>query len=229
MADPQPYTSRKLVEPSLKDVLDLWKKDIMLSLNCHAIAKVQSFDPTKQTVSATIMYKKSFLQRDPNGNYVPVLRDYPILLDVPAIVLSGGSAHLTFPIAPGDECLILFNDRDIDNWFQSGQVGELSSTRLHSFSDGIALVGLNSLASLIQNYDSTRAVLRNGDAMVGVSATQIKIANNITTLNTLLGDLIDAINNIATTNAVIGVPCLISPASQAALTAIKVQIAGLLE
>ncbi|CAK9250669.1 unnamed protein product [Sphagnum jensenii] len=83
------------------------------------------------------------------------------------------------PIAQGDQCLILFNDRSIDNWFTSGQVQPLASSRLHSFSDGIALVGLNYLnngVTKLTNYDSTRAVLRNSTTGVGVSSTKANAA-----------------------------------------------------
>lgn len=229
MAETEIKQSRKNTEPALMDVLNLLKKDIMLNLNCHAIAQVQSFDSAKQTISATMMYQKTFFTKGDGETYSQVLKDYPILLDVPIVVMGGGNGHLTFPIAQGDECLILFNDRSIDNWFKSGQVVPVASSRLHSFSDGIAIVGLNSLKNSISNYDSARAVLFNGTTGVGVGAEKVKIYNQITTLNTLMASLIDAINAITTTNAVPGAPCALSPASIAAFTAIKTQIAGLLE
>lgn len=225
----QPQLTRKQVDPSLKDLLDLHKKDIMLSLNCHAIGTIQSFNSTNQTATATINYKKTVLKQDSNGVVYNELINYPVLLDIPVVILGGGICNLTFPITAGDECLILFNDRDIDNWFSSGQVGPVASSRLHSFADGIALVGVKSLAHSITGYDMTRAKLAYGETYVGVSATHIKIANNITTLNTLLQSLITTIQSITTTNAVVGVPCTLSPASIAALTSVASQIGGLLE
>lgn len=225
----QPQLNRKKVDPSLKDLLDLHKKDIMLSLNCHAIGTIQSFNSTNQTATATINYKKTVLKQDTNGVVYNELINYPVLLDIPVVIIGGGLCNLTFPIATGDECLILFNDRDIDNWFSSGQVGPVASSRLHSFADGIAIVGVKSLLHSITGYDMTRAKLAYGETYVGVSATQVKIANNITTLNTLLQSLITTIQAITTTNAVVGVPCTLSPASIAALTSVASQIGGLLE
>lgn len=199
MADPFVSNNIKKVDPTLKDLLDLAKKDIFLSFNCHAIATIQEFDETDQTVSATINYKKSFTQGQPDGSIITVLKDYPILVDVPVVILSGGPWSLTFPIAQGDECLILFNDRDIDNWFQSGQVGALASGRLHSFSDGIALVGLRSLARSIADYDTTRAVLgHSSGTMVAVGETLIKIANASTSLGAILTQLRTDLSSLAT-------------------------------
>ena len=165
------------VNPTLSDLLDLLKKEIFLDLNCHHIATVQSFNSQSQTVSATINYPKTFFNLNPDGTYTPVQVAYPQLVDVPVIVLGGGTCHLTFPITQGDQCLILCNDRNIDAWFQSGQNVPLTSSKTHSLSDGFALVGLNSLATSLANYDGSRAVLANGTTGVGVGTSQVKIFN----------------------------------------------------
>lgn len=229
MADPTPKLNQVVADPSLKDLLDLLKKDIFLSLSAHHIAAVQSFDPVKQTVSATILYKKTFMKFNPVANiYEPLLVDYPILVDCPVIFLGGGTCSLTFPIAQGDECLILFNDRALDTWFQGGQSKALPSGRLHSFSDGIALVGLRSLAHSLPSVDANRAVLQNGTTMVGVGADKVKVANQTTTLNTLLQSLVTAIKAITTLNSDMTTGA-VSSASQTTLTNIATQIGGLLE
>ena len=210
--------NRVAAEPSLRDLLDLHKKDLMLSLNCHAIATVQSFNEANQTITATINYKKTYFQLNKKTNvYVPFNLDYPLIIDCPVVILGGGPCSLTFPIAAGDECLILFNDRDIDNWFQGGPPMEVASGRLHSFSDGIALVGLRNSQRSLQAYDTTRVVLQNGTTKVGVGATKVIISNG-TTLNTLLGNLISTIQSLITTPAVPGVPCTLDPSTIAALS-----------
>jgi hypothetical protein len=231
-------------EPSLKDLLDLLKKDIMLSLNSHHVGTIESFNPVKQTATATVNYPKTYFQLNSStGLYNPVLVDYPLLVDCPVICLGGGKTALTFPIQQGDECLVLFNDRAIDSWFSGGAGAALSSPRLHSFSDGIILVGLRSLGNVLQSYDTVRAVLMNGTTLVGVGPTLIKIANNSTTLNTLLQNLVTNIKNLVSATAAITVTGVMSgggvsgpPANIAAINAITTQltttanqIAGLLE
>lgn len=209
-----------LYVPQLKDLLDLLKRDIMINFNCHAIAKIESFDAEKRTVKAKMLYCKTVYVKDKE-----TLVEYPLLLDVPVVILGGGNGRLTFPIAKGDECLILFNDRDIDNWMAGAKSGPVRTTRLHSFADAMALVGFLQVSS----YDTTRVKLSNGDTFVGISDSKIKIANNLTSLNECLADLIDKIKAISTTNAVPGLPCTLSPASIAQLDLIKTKIAGLLE
>lgn len=230
-------------EPSLKDLLDLLKKDVLLSLNAHHVGTIQSFNSAKQTATATINYPKTYYQLNSvTGLYNPVLVNYPLLVDCPVICLGGGTAALTFPIQSGDECLVFFNDRAIDNWFSGGAGAALSSQRLHSFSDGLILVGLRSLGKVLTNYDATRAVLRNGTTLVGVGPSLVKIANQQTTLNTLLQSLISNVQSLVSAASAITVTCAAPgnpsspPINSAAisavanqLTATANQIAGLLE
>lgn len=199
MTNPTPAFTRPGSTPGLRDVLNLLKKEILLQLNCHAVATVQTFDSDSQTVTAIVNYKKSNLvKNEETGLYSAVLMDYPVLLDVPVIIMGGGGFSLTFPISLGDECLILFNDRDIDNWFQGNSSQSPASARLHSFSDGIALVGLNSSPNVYSNYDTTHAIMKSASgAELGIGETLIRIANNGTTLNTLLQDLIAAISGLS--------------------------------
>lgn len=206
MANPQQQQNLVPNEPSLNDLLNLLKKEIMLDLNCHHPATVQSFNSQAQTVVATVNYTKTFFQiNTATGQYDPVQVNYPLAIDCPVIILGGGAARLTFPIAAGNECLLLFNDRDLDNWLQSGQVGPVATSRLHSFSDAIALVGLSSAGNVVADYDAERAVLRNGQTKVGVGADKVLIANSDGTLNTLLQNILTQLESLATAAAAITV------------------------
>lgn len=207
---------------SVKSLLEAFKTDAAISLNCHHVGTIQSFDPNTQTATASINYLKTAFQYDAATNAnVPVQINYPLLAMCPVICLGGGKASLTFPIQAGDECLILFNDRSLDNWFQSGTLQPLNSPRLHSISDGIILVGLRNSQKVLSNYDMTRAVLKNNQAEVGVGPSLIKIANNLTSLKTVLENLISAIES-----ATYGGNSLDSPAG---LEAVRALVAGLLE
>lgn len=250
MANSQVQQTKVPQEPSLKDLLDLFQKQIMLLFNCHHVGTVQSFNPTTQQATATINYLRTYFQQDTNpqsdtfGTSVPKLVSYPTLIDCPVMFLGGGSTSLTFPVSKGDECIVLFNDRDIDNWFSGSSGSPVATSRLHSFSDAIILVGVRSKANVLSNFDTTRAALKDkGGAMVGVHSTLVKIANNTTTLNTLLQSLVTNIQNLVTATATITVTGVTSggalsgpPANATVITAVGTalgtlasQIGGLLE
>ena len=238
-----PQTSFKS-EPSLKDLLDLYRKDIFQSIKCQAIATITRFDSSLQTCEATINYKRSYLQTNPDGTVSTYLVDYPILVDMPAVILGGGNAHLTFPPSKlvGSDAIILFNDRDLSSWFEGNNALGVPSRRLHSFADGLALIGVRSKGSKIADYDEDRVLLANGTTGVGIGDSKVKVYNATTTLNTQLQNLATELENLVTLIAAITVTCATPgnpssiPANAAAIVAVgtqisatATQIAGLLE
>jgi len=120
--------------PDLDDVLLELKNEIFANINCVQIGQIEKVN-TNQTVEIQIQVKRRV-----NGD---ITKDYPLLVDCPYFVLSGGGAFIDMPISKGDYCLILFNDRNIDNWWSTENVTEPADRRKHNLSDGIALVGIN--------------------------------------------------------------------------------------
>lgn len=194
-------------KPKLSDVLGYHKTDVALEINCHAIGTIQTFNPTNQTATATINYQKVVNQlNDQTGIFGPVLVAYPQVVDCPVQFSFGGAGGFTTPPLPGDECLVLFNDRDMDAWYVGKQNQAPNTARLHSFADAIIMVGIKSLPNSIQNFDASRPALRNfsGDAYVAV-ATKIELTANGKNLNTVLQNLVSVLQSL-TVNVGTGVP-----------------------
>jgi len=175
-----PYTFPKLT-PDLPTLLDMKLRDMLASLNCNKVGTIESFDTTKQTATVKINIKLQV------GSTV---KDFPLLADVPVFVLGGGDRVFTFPVRKGDTCLVLFSDRDIDNWFTTGGAELPSSPRLHDLSDGMALVGFRSLANPVDSYSSTDCQARNGQSVLSIGE-KISLKNANT-------DLLSAMNAILT-------------------------------
>jgi len=123
-----------VVDPDFTDILYDHKAAMLSEFHCHQIGEISSYDKDTQTAEIKIKMK-AMLQ---NGDTI----SYPLLVDCPVFVIQGGGAYVEFPIAEGDECIVLFNDRDIDNWF-AGANKEPNTGRKHSLADGIAIVGIN--------------------------------------------------------------------------------------
>jgi hypothetical protein len=194
----KPNRNKAIENVNLTDVLLELARSINLKLNCHAVGTIESFSPSNQTCTATIAYQKTIVTRNDDGTYSEKIQSYPVLVGVPVVVISGGTARLTMPIQKGDSCLIMFNDRDMDTWMTSGQVLPPNTARLHDLNDGIALVGLFPLTRSLASYDDTRAMLQNGETYVGVSQEKVKIANASRNLYTILNTLIVALQAFAT-------------------------------
>jgi hypothetical protein len=218
--------------PTLTDLLDLHKKEIFLGMFCHGLATIVSFDPVAQTASATMNYSKTFVERQADGSYIGIQRPYPPLASCPVVFLGDQTSYMSFPVNPGDECLVLFNDRDIDNWFvNEGQV--LNSSRLHSFSDAILLIGVRSKAKAIANFDMDRILLKKGNANIGVGKNNelVLIGNEQYTLNQLLAQLVSQVKSLVSQTASISVSGVITgggvsgpPLNAAAIDAISSEL-----
>ncbi|MGN5479533.1 Gp138 family membrane-puncturing spike protein [Cupriavidus basilensis] len=87
----------------------------------------------------------------------------PLLVDCPVYFPSGGSCTLTFPVAAGDRCLVVFASRCIDAWWQSGGVQEQAEVRTHDLSDGFAFVGFRSKPRALSSVSTTATQLRSDD------------------------------------------------------------------
>lgn len=172
----QPTPSSPVPNPDLRALLRAHATDIFQTLNCHKVGKVISFDAATQTISASIQGLYVFVDWTQNPP-APVPKPYPVLSNVPVFINSGGAGSITFPIAVGDPCLILFNDRDIDNWFSSGGAAAPNTPRCHDLSDGMALVGFRSMVQALTAYSTTDAQIRLGTSIISVGS-KISIANS---------------------------------------------------
>lgn len=135
---------------SLTEVLQSWFSNFSDSFCSVKIGRITGVDYTNQTVNVQILGK----MKDYKDPKVMKLRDYPLLQQVPFIVLGGGNSRLTFPISIGDNCLLLFCDYEIDRWWDTGEANPATYDRKHDISDAFALVGVHSMVDLIQGYSN---------------------------------------------------------------------------
>jgi hypothetical protein len=89
--------------------------------------------------------------------------------DVPVHFPSGGGHTMTFPIAEGDECLIMFSERNIDNWFQHGGVGQPRDYRMHDINDAFVLVGLKSQPKALAGVNTSAVQIRSNDGLTSIT------------------------------------------------------------
>ena len=122
---------------------------------------VESFDATKQTAVVRPVVQRFFRGQG--------FKPLPHLFDVPVVFPRGGGFVLTFPVKQGDECILHFAERAIDNWHATGKVSEPSEFRTHDLSDACAVVGVSSLPNVVQNFNTAAVELRSLDGKSVVS------------------------------------------------------------
>lgn len=164
---------------SLASLLELQRLNTLNTTNCHQVGEIVSFNPSTQT--AEVQIKMSYVV---NGE----IKQYPVLLDCPCVVLGGGDGRITFPIAPGDSCLVLFNDKDMDNWYASGQTMLPNTERMHSISDAIALVGIRNKQNQITDYFADGVELKHGNSTIKLKDGYIDIKGNVNIVQNTVDD-----------------------------------------
>lgn len=140
-------------------------------------AIVQQFDPVAMTVDATPSIKGKQVLEDGTVQLVTM----PTLLDCPVVFPHGGGASITFPIKPGDECLVVFASRDIDLWWQNGGIQPPQELRMHDLSDGFAVLGVYSQPKRLSAVSTSAVQLRSDD---GAAFFELNPSTHNFTLNT---------------------------------------------
>lgn len=128
---------------------------------------IASFYPDTQTASVQPAIKRIFTEKG--------AVNLPLCVDVPVQFPGGGDFFLTFPVKPGDECMLHFSERCIDFWHTNGGVQLPGEYRLHDLSDAMATVGINSQPRKIGafNIDGTELRTREGTTFVRVEQEKI--------------------------------------------------------
>lgn len=98
--------------------------------------KIESYNAGDNT--ATV---KPTLSRRFRGATEPI--EYPVIAKVPIVQPRTAKARINFPIEKGDLCLLIFADRNIENWLQSrgNEPKEVNDLRRHNLSDAFAILG----------------------------------------------------------------------------------------
>ncbi|MBO5928260.1 MAG: hypothetical protein J6Q32_05365, partial [Clostridia bacterium] len=132
--------------PDFNDLMRMVQTSVFSRLNCHGIGKIIEFNKTNQTCTIQLMQLKEF-----NNTYFTPAP----LTEVPLIIYGQGSANITLPDPTGSICLVLFLDRNADSFMQTGEMYAPTTTRMHDFTDCVAISTFYTLNNPLLNYDDT--------------------------------------------------------------------------
>lgn len=123
----------------LQFLLNQYTEKLKKTFNCIQVGEIVKFYPEDKTADVNICFKKQVAED---------IINYPLLLKCPVL-----GNKITTPIEEGEFCIVLFNDVNIDGWFETGQAQKPYSNEKHCISDGLVICGLNALSNAI-NYDN---------------------------------------------------------------------------
>jgi hypothetical protein len=174
--------------PKLSRLLDDHSRGAMQGSFSALPGVINTYDAELTTATVEIMLRRVV------NSVTGETADYPMLLDVPVFQLTGGDGGVNLPIAVGDPCLVLFADRDIDNWFATGSAQPPNTPRIHSMADGMAIVGFRPLTNAVQRPDYAAVGVYKGGTQISIKNELVAIRNANKTLLGLIQTLIADIN-----------------------------------
>jgi hypothetical protein len=152
----------------LIQMLQSWQSGLWTALP----GKIVSYDATKQTCSVQPTIQLTRQLRDGTSEIITL----PKLVDVPVMFPGAGGYTLTFPVATGDEILVVFASRCIDAWWSLGDPQPQGNLRMHDLSDGFAILGTRNQKRMLSPAPSGNTVqLRSddGQAKIEIAANHV--------------------------------------------------------
>lgn len=137
----------------------------------------------------TIVVAKITSVNDKTISCVPVInrvvkgssKQLPEFIEVPPVILQGGDSYIAEPISAGDYCLVLISERCYDAWYAGSDFVSPLEMRMHDYSDGFALCGVNPQATAIAIPKKNRMMNGNTDHEGDLNLTgNVTISGNLT-------------------------------------------------
>lgn len=154
-----------MLKPGSTQALMQLVRRMLLEVNTAIPGEIISFNPELQTVTAKPCIKGTTIGNNGEVKFVPL----PQIIEVPVFFpfSTVSKFSLTYPVMPGDQCLLLFSQRSFDNWLAMGSVqdpSEPGEPRSHQYPDALAMMGFapNPLAITDFQQEGAGACMFNG-------------------------------------------------------------------
>lgn len=134
----QPFIILAMTQiPTFTQLLKQAIDNRLLDTHTALIAKVESYDSSKQQVNVSSVFKRPI----ENVDQEIVLEQLPMLCDVPVLFPRAGGFFISFPIQAGDFVQLIFNEVSIDDWLLD-KANTMSSTQRFTLQGAVAIPGI---------------------------------------------------------------------------------------
>ena len=164
----------------------------------------------KVSVQPSIKKKKRDGDNDAKG-----LQDMAIIQNIPLIVPASKLAIISIPAKVGDEVLVGFFERSVDNYLYGDGAAPVDPKdyRRHDYNDAVAIVGLNTFSNALEMHpedlvikmnatqanECTISLKPNGDVVVDTPSKFIVNATGNVEVNTSADAIVNASGNMTAT------------------------------
>lgn len=164
-----------LTEPTLADLLAEVLQSFREEIHVAIPGKIVSYDATKQTADVQPEIKRTLRKRDGSTT----TEDLPILPGVPVGALRAGSFFIHVPVTAGDHVLVVFCERDINEWRRLGSNVDPGDARTHSLSGAVAIPMLEDATNPITGLAGSGIEIGSLSGLrIKITATALEVGGN---------------------------------------------------
>lgn len=199
-----------MAAPGLIDVLQAWMAEAQSELHTSLPGVVRSYDSGTQRASVQPAIKRAYIAEDG----IRDVEELPVAHEVPVVFPGSGGHLVTFPVAPGDQCLLVVCSASLEAWLSRGGVVDPEDDRHHNLTDAVCIPGLRHSA-LPGAALGSGVVVHSSSVQLGSNAAADPVIrrSDLQVFMTALANAISAVPGPATGPAEL-------TALQAALTAV---------
>lgn len=137
---------------------------------CCLPGVVEKFDAATQLAEVTPAIQRKIIQRNGKPKYEKIKPITKVPVVVPYVQKLG--LLITLPIAKGDEGILVFSDRMIDNFVKKGGIqppeccgadNQTTEPRAHSIIDAIFIPGIITKPNVVKSWNNEALEIRNKD------------------------------------------------------------------
>jgi len=147
-----------MVEERPEELLEIVEDQATSDLRTSIPAVVRQYDHDEQRAAVQPVVDARFLK--PDGDEDLEFKRPPVIPNCPVAFQSSTAAQVTFPLKTGDTVLVVFAERSIDEWMQTGaEAVQPTDNRRHNISDAMVFPSLRSFANAVSATDTSAYVV----------------------------------------------------------------------
>lgn len=165
----------------ISDSIDARLSDVHVAMP----GRIESYDAATQTADIQPLIKN--VMKDPDGNEYS--ESMPVLPSVPIAFPRAGDWFLSFPLAKGDTVLVVFCERNIDQWMSKGDLVDPGDIAMHTLNGAVAIPGVYAQPDKLTDAHTSNMVLgKSGGTQIHIKDDGVFIGSETAAESMVLGD-----------------------------------------
>lgn len=140
-------------EPTLAQVLKDAIEARLVNLHVSMPARVVSYNASKQTAEVQPEIKRIFRTNES--------AEIPVIVNVPVAWPRANKAYIHMPLKAGDQVMLVFSERSLDEWKQNGGSVRPKELRKHDLTDAWAVPGGYPFSNTVNANDKDLTIVHD--------------------------------------------------------------------